>query len=92
MALAWTWPIFRAYRNKWKRATTPVLLNTKTGELVGFDTYTTPRKGNWVLRRPLTLSGSTLPLFLTANLSTGDEQSAGEGRLHTSVQVKRAPR
>jgi hypothetical protein len=91
MALAWTWRIFRAYR-KWRRATTPVLLNTKTGELVGFDTYTTPGTGNWVLRRPLTLPESTLPLFLTAKLSTGDEQSTGEGRSPTSVQVKRAPR
>ncbi len=87
MAFAWTWRIFRAYR-KWKQATTPVLLNTETGELVGFDTYTMPRKGTWLLRRPLTLSGSTLPLFLTAKLSKGDEQSDGEGRSRTSEQAK----
>ncbi|MEW6248538.1 MAG: hypothetical protein AB1555_17790 [Nitrospirota bacterium] len=87
MAFEWTWRVFRAYR-KWKQATTPVLLNTETGELIGFDTYTTPGKGNWVLRRPLTLPGSTLPLFLTAKLSKGDEQSGGEGRSQTSEQAK----
>ncbi len=32
-----------------------------------------------MLRRPLTLPESTLPLFLTAKRPTGDEISAGEG-------------
>ncbi len=90
MAFAWTWRVFRAYR-KWKRATTPVLLNTETGELIRFDTYTAPGKGNWVLRRPLTLPGSTLPLFLTAKLSTGNESAAGERCSHTSDQGKQEP-
>lgn len=45
-----------------------MLLNADTGELIPFSNYTAPPKGKWMLRRPLTLSESTLPLFLEAPL------------------------
>jgi hypothetical protein len=63
MALPRMW---RRLRNfvRWKKATTPMLLNADTGELIPFSIYTTPPTGKWMLRRPLTLPGSTLPLFL----------------------------
>ncbi len=49
---------------RWKKATTPMLLNDDTGELIPFSTYTVPPSGKWKLRRPLALPGSTRPLFL----------------------------
>jgi hypothetical protein len=71
MALARMW---RRVRNflRWKKATTPMLLNTDTGELIPFSSYTAPPTGKWMLRRPLTLPGSTLPLFLETPLIPGD--------------------
>ncbi len=53
---------------RWKKATTPMLLNADTGELIPFSSYTAPPTGKWMLRRPLTLPGSTLPLFLETPL------------------------
>ena|SRR6185295_4829355 len=53
---------------RWKKATTPMLLNADTGELIPFTIYTAPPTGKWMLRRPLTLPGSTLPLFLETPL------------------------
>jgi hypothetical protein len=41
-----------------------MLLNADTGELIPISTYTTPPEGKWMLRRPLTLPGSPVPLFL----------------------------
>jgi len=63
MALPRMW---RRLRNfvRWKKATTPMLLNADTGELIPFSIYTMRPTGKWMLRRPLTLPGSTLPLFL----------------------------
>lgn len=43
-----------------------MLLNAETGELISFSSYTTPPSGKWMLRRPLTLPGSPVPLFLEA--------------------------
>ncbi len=63
MALSWTWRRFRNFR-RWKKATTPMLLNADTGELIPISTYTAPPEGKWMLRRPLTLPGSPVPLFL----------------------------
>ncbi len=70
MALPGTW---RRLRNffRWKKATTPMLLNPDTGELMPLSGYTAPPKGKWVLRRPLTLPESTLPLFLETPLTRG---------------------
>ena len=45
-----------------------MLLNAGTGEVIPFSNDTTPTKGKWVLRRPLTLPESTLPLFLEVPL------------------------
>jgi len=78
MAVPWKWRRFSTFRH-WKQATTPMLLNTETGELVPFTGLTRPGvepkslslskrhhlTGNWVLRRRLTLPESTRPLFLT---------------------------
>lgn len=58
-----TWRRLWNFR-RWKKATTPMLLNADTGELISFSGYTAPAKGKWMLRRPLTLPGSTVPLFL----------------------------
>ncbi|HKT34715.1 MAG TPA: hypothetical protein VJR03_07770 [Nitrospira sp.] len=49
---------------RWKKATTPMLLNADTGELLPLSSHTTPPSGKWMLRRPLTLPGSPVPLFL----------------------------
>ena len=49
---------------RWKKATTPMLLNADTGELLPLSTHTAPPDGKWLLRRPLTLPGSPVPLFL----------------------------
>ena len=57
------WRRFRNFR-RWKKATTPMLLNAETGELIPISSYTAPPEGKWMLRRPLTLPGSPVPLFL----------------------------
>jgi hypothetical protein len=49
---------------RWKKSTTPMLLNADTGELLPLSSFTAPPKGKWMLRRPLTLPGSPVPLFL----------------------------
>ncbi len=67
MALSWMWRRLRNFQ-RWKKATTPMLLNSDTGELIPFSSYTAPSTGKWMLRRPLTLPGSTLPLFLETPL------------------------
>jgi hypothetical protein len=41
-----------------------MLLNADTGELVPLTSFTAPPEGKWMLRRPLTLPGSPVPLFL----------------------------
>lgn len=70
MALSRMWRRLRNFL-RWKKATTPMLLNPDTGELIPFSAYTAPPGGKWMLRRPLTLSESTLPLFLEAPLIPG---------------------
>ena len=49
---------------RWKKATIPMLLNADTGELLPLSSHTAPSNGKWMLRRPLTLPGSPVPLFL----------------------------
>lgn len=70
MALSRMWRRLRNFL-RWKKATTPMLLNADTGELVPFSSYTALPTGKWRLRRPLTLPGSTLPLFLEASIIPG---------------------
>ena len=70
MALSRMWRRLRNFL-RWKKSTTPMLLNADTGELIPFSSYTVPPTGKWRLRRPLTLSESTLPLFLEASLIPG---------------------
>ena len=41
-----------------------MLLNADTGELIPVSADTAPPEGKWMLRRPLTLPGSPVPLFL----------------------------
>jgi hypothetical protein len=71
MALSRMWRRLRNFQ-RWKKATTPMLLNADTGEVIPFSSYTAPPTGKWMLRRPLTLAGSTLPLFLETPLMRGD--------------------
>ncbi len=67
MALSQMWRRLRNFQ-RWKKTTTPMLLNADTGELIPFSSDTAPLTGKWMLRRPLTLPGSTLPLFLETPL------------------------
>lgn len=67
MALSRIWRRLRNFQ-RWKKATTPMLLNAGTGEVIPFCSDIAPTKGKWVLRRPLTLPESTLPLFLEVPL------------------------
>lgn len=67
MAIPWKWRRFSTFRH-WKQATTPMLLNIETGELVPCTGFSRPAKGTWVLRRRLTLPESTRPLFLTVQI------------------------
>ena len=65
--------LFRMWRRvqnfqRWKKTTIPLLLNVDTGEVLPFSSYTAPPSGKWMLRRPLTLPESTLPLFLETPL------------------------
>jgi len=79
MALPRMWRRLRNFQ-RWKKATTPMLLNPDTGELIPFSIYTAPPTGKWMLRRPLTLPGSTLPLFLETPLvpsGLAGQKSAG---------------
>ena len=71
MTLSRMWLRLRNFQ-RWKKTTTPMLLNADTGELIPFSSYTAPPTGKWMLRRPLTLPGSTLPLFLETPLMRGD--------------------
>jgi len=48
-----------------------MLLNADTGEVIPFSSYTVPLSGKWKIRRPLTLSESTLPLYLEFPLIPG---------------------
>ena len=85
MALVQAWQRLRNFR-RWKKATTPMLLNTETGELIPFASYTGALPtGKWKLRRPLTLPGSPVPLFLEAPLIPGG--LAGRKRAEASNQL-----
>src|SRR6478735_2724500 len=81
MALSRMWRRLRNFQ-RWKKATTPMLLNADTGELIPFSIYTAPPTGKWMLRRPLTLPGSTLPLFLETPLVS--DGLAGQKRVAAS--------
>ena len=59
------WRRLRNFR-RWKKSTTPMLLNADTGELLPLSTYAAPPEGKWMLRRPLTLPESPVPLYLEA--------------------------
>ena len=67
MALSQIWRRMWNFQ-RWKKATTPMLLNAGTGEVIPFSIDNAPTKGMWVLRRPLTLPESTLSLFLEVPL------------------------
>ncbi len=86
MALVGTWRRWRNFR-RWKKSTTPVLLNTDTGELVPFASHTVLSGGKWMLRRPLTLPDSPVPLFLEAPLIP--DSPAKQKRAHTTSPADR---
>ncbi|MEP6959832.1 MAG: hypothetical protein ABI980_13975 [Nitrospirota bacterium] len=83
MALSQMWRRLWNFQ-RWKKATTPMLINAGTGEVIPFSSDTAPTNGKWVLRRPLTLPESTLPLFLEVPLMPGGVavgESAGASNL-----------
>lgn len=69
MALS-TWKRLRNFL-RWKKTTVPMLLNRDTGEVMPLTGYGAPPRGKWMLRRPLTLPESTLPLYLETPLTKG---------------------
>ncbi|MGH7233036.1 MAG: hypothetical protein ACREJU_17005 [Nitrospiraceae bacterium] len=52
----------------WKRATKPALWNDETGEPQRFISLAETPHGNWWLRRPLTMPGSSRSLHVTLHL------------------------
>jgi hypothetical protein len=62
------WVRFANYL-QWRFAETPVLLNRDTWELRHVSFPRNLPKGTWLLRRPLTLPESTMPLFLDTRVS-----------------------
>ena len=81
------WRRLRNFR-RWKKATTPMLLNADTGELLPLSTYAAPPEGKWMLRRPLTLPGSPVPLFLEARGIPGRKRSHAESAASAQVAVE----
>jgi hypothetical protein len=53
---------------RWKTATTPVLFNPQTWELLHFTGWAQASRGEWLLQRPLTLPGSTKRVILGARV------------------------
>jgi len=70
-----------------------MLLNADTGELIPFSSYTAPPNGKWMLRRPLSLSESTRPLFLEVRLIPGimTVRKSGEASNQPRQQVGLQP-
>ena len=64
-----------------------MLLNADTGELLPLSTYAAPPEGKWMLRRPLTLPGSPVPLFLEARGIPGRKQVIRVKPIATSAQI-----
>ena len=72
---------------RWKKATTPMLLNADTGELVPLSSHMVPPEGKWLLRRPLTLPGSPVPLFLEVRGIPERESAASPDRGAVSAEI-----
>jgi hypothetical protein len=62
------WRRLKGYRH-WREAVVPMLYNEQTGEVRKFLAATGRPEGDWVLRRPLTLSESSKPLYLNIRLT-----------------------
>jgi hypothetical protein len=69
MGFATNWRKLKSYR-RWRNTDMPILFNEQTGELRSFTAAIEQPEGPWLLRRPLTLSESSKPLFLTIRLSS----------------------
>jgi hypothetical protein len=65
--IPWKCKLFRNYR-RWRKASSPLLLNTKTGEVLPFSPFKKPPSGKWLLRQPISLPESSLPLFITVEV------------------------
>ena len=65
-----SWLPFKRWKNwqQWKGTQEPVGLNEVTGEVVGLKDYSQLPGGHWLLKRPLTLPGSTQVLYLISRI------------------------
>jgi len=66
------WRRLKGYRH-WREAVVPMLYNEQTGEVRKFLAATGRPEGDWVLRRPLTLSESSKPLYLNIRLTSSKQ-------------------
>jgi hypothetical protein len=64
-----------------------MLLNADTGELLPLSSFMAPPEGKWMLRRPLTLPGSPVPLFLEVRGIPERRKRRITGRPATSAQI-----
>ena len=69
------WRRSQGYRD-WVSATTPVLWNEQTGEVIPLKDITQAPAGTWWLRRRVTLPVSSHPLFLTVPVQIGRTRHA----------------
>ena len=62
--------LFRRWKSwhRWKGSQNAVGLNEVTLEVVGLTNYSQLPGGQWLLKRPLTLPGSTQPLYLISRI------------------------
>jgi hypothetical protein len=79
------WRRAQGYRD-WVSATTPVLWNKQTGEVVPLEEISRAPAGTWWLRRRVTLPVSSHPLFLTAPVQLGRTPSHPT-RKHGSASI-----
>ncbi len=79
MAFALGWRRAQGYRD-WVSATTPVLWNEQTGEVVPLEEISRAPAGTWWLRRRVTLPVSSHPLFLTVPVQIGRTPSSSTRR------------
>ena len=65
-----SWLRFRRWKNwqRWKGSQGPVGLNQETWEVVRLMDYAQLPGGHWLLKRPLTLPGSTQDLYLISRV------------------------
>jgi hypothetical protein len=83
------WRRAQGYRD-WVSATTPVLWNEQTGEVVPLEEISRASASTWWLRRRMTLPVSSHPLFLTVPVQLG-RTPAHPTRKHGSASILERP-